>query len=580
MTNKLKQFFTFLFCTMLILSACKKDDIQPLEPPTDTSSNPLYAGNSITTTIGGIVLDYNGTPVSNALITVGDKTGYTNLAGTFNFTNVTVDKKRAYVKIQKVGYFLGSRSFKPSATYNNYVRIQLLTKTNEGNFNNSTGGTINVNGGAKLTFEAGDVSLEDGSAYSGTVTVYASYLDPTASNLGNIMPGDLSALNSSNQIVTLESFGMIAVELMGANGEKLNVANGQTVKIIMPVKAQQAGSAPSTIPLWYFDEAQGNWKEEGQATLQSGEYIGYVSHFSFWNYDYPFPSINFKARFVCSGVPLVNSTVKLTMPSGSSSIGITNGNGEVNGLIPQGVTLLMEVIDECGTVILSQNVPASSTDIDLGNVNTCSSGNQATISGTIVDCGGNPISNGMVRIPLVGNNVIYLYTDPSGSFNSVINICSLSTINVTVYDLDNSTQSATMPIPTGSTINLGTINTCNQIDEYIKYTIDGTQYDIIELGQDEVSSYYYPDTTGITGYHNPDNINLKIGNAVLGNNSCSIYGVNQYQIQFPATINMNITTLGTVPGAYIEGTFNGTFTEAGGGSIHTISGSFRSKNKI
>jgi hypothetical protein len=35
--------------------------------------------------------------------------------------------------------------------------------------------------------------------------------------------------------------------------------------------------------LWSFDEAKGLWKEEGQAIKTGSNYVGDVSHFSFWN---------------------------------------------------------------------------------------------------------------------------------------------------------------------------------------------------------------------------------------------------------------------------------------------------------
>src|SRR5690606_8077263 len=151
----------------------------------------------------------------------------------FKISNVTVDADRAYVKIKKSGYFLGSRSFKPTASTINYVRIELLQKTVAGTINNSTGGTVNIAGGASLIFEAGDISLENGGAYSGNITVQAVYLDPMDANLGRIMPGDLLALDNSNNPVALLTYGMIAVELVGSNGEKLNVAQGKTVEIKM-----------------------------------------------------------------------------------------------------------------------------------------------------------------------------------------------------------------------------------------------------------------------------------------------------------------------------------------------------------
>jgi len=583
MINHLKKSAIFLFSSILLLmTSCKKDKIELINPPNNPppSSNALYSGNTITTSVGGVVTDQYGNSISNALVTIGNKTGHTNSDGIFNIINVTVDDARAYVKIKKSGYFLGSRSFKPTASSINYVRIELLTKTVEGIINNSTGGSVNIAGGATLVFEAGDISLENGNPYSGNITVQAAYLDPMASNIGRIMPGDLKALDNSNNAVTLVTYGMLVVELVGTNGEALNVAQGKTVEIKMPVAAQQAGNAPTTIPLWYFDETYGNWIEEGQATLQGGFYIGEVSHFSFWNCDAPFPLIDFHCQLTCNSVPMSNVSVILTTPSGAVGYGYADENGNVTGSVPQNTILELVIKDECGSPIYTQTVAASSSNIELGNISMCGIVNMATISGNVIDCNNNPVTNGYVTINLNSSNPIQIFTNQNGQFSTIVNTCSSPTIEVTAFDLANSQQSATITVQNGATINLGAINTCIQVDEYINFILDGTQYNLNETGSNEVYSYYSIDSTQITGYFSPNYISLILNsNPVLGNNTCSIAYLNSYQIETPSAISTNITTLGLTSGSYIEGTFSGTFNETGGGPTHTISGSFRSKNQ-
>ncbi len=58
---------------------------------------------------------------------------------------------------------------------------------------------------------------------------------------------------------------MLVVELEGAGGEKLQIAPGHKVKLNMNIPQSLLASAPQNIPLWYFDETDGKWKEEGSA---------------------------------------------------------------------------------------------------------------------------------------------------------------------------------------------------------------------------------------------------------------------------------------------------------------------------
>lgn len=101
------------------------------------------------------------------------------------------------------------------------------------------------------------------------------------------MPGDLRGISTDGSLKTLTTYGMAAVELTGALGELLQIAPGQKASLTMPIPVAILSNAPATIPLWSFDEAKGLWKEEGQAIKTGSNYVGDVSHFSFWNCDVP-----------------------------------------------------------------------------------------------------------------------------------------------------------------------------------------------------------------------------------------------------------------------------------------------------
>jgi hypothetical protein len=99
------------------------------------------------------------------------------------------------------------------------------------------------------------------------------------------MPGALTGLDQSGAKVALGSLGMLAVELQSDNGEVLKIASGKTVEMQLAIPDEQLGKAPSTIPLWYFDDALGLWVHEGQATRQGNAYVAELPHFSYWNCD-------------------------------------------------------------------------------------------------------------------------------------------------------------------------------------------------------------------------------------------------------------------------------------------------------
>lgn len=586
--------FVALLALTLGLTSCKKENVTPQTPTTNptpgTAVNQLYSGVTISTSIGGEILDESNNPISNALVTVGSDYTYTNTNGHFYLTDISVDSDRAYVKVEKDGYFLGARAVNPETSITSYVSIQLVQKTVAGTINNSTGGIVSVSGGPSITFEADDISMEDGSPYNGQVTVYAAYLNPTASNIGEIIPGDLDAIDENGNAVALITYGMVAVELFGSGGEYLNIAQGETVELSMPVQSAQLSAAPSSIPLWYFDETVGNWVEEGSATLQGTTYTGTVSHFSFWNCDQSTPAVNLELSVSCNNIPNANVMVQLSSPQGLVyGTSYTNANGEINELMPAGVPLILDIYDICGTIAYTQNIGVNNTDLDLGQITQCN--NTVAITGTLVDCNGLVVTNGMFNIQAGAAN-IPLFADANGYINTTVSTCSASSIVVSGYDFTAALQSTPVTVTVGATIDLGSIIVCDQIDEFVSYTYDGVQFDIYDTGQNEVfanDGFVGPvpnsGAMGITALNGLDKLSFFTDNLGLGTHpNILVPGVTNGvglavngDFAVPNTIMVTYTLYGSAPGDYYEGTFSGSYTDMSGNS-HVLTGSFRAKS--
>ena len=223
---------------MLLLSAlswwaCKKD-------------NTIAGGKIVDVAFAGRVIGEDGLAIAGAQIHVGDETVLTNDDGVFKTAKVKLPDNNAILTINKNGYFDFSRAYFVEDDALQTVTIQLLRKVQVGSFNNVSGGTINIPGGPTLKFPANATDA------SGSIKVFARYLNPADAELGRFMPGDLRAINAGGDEQTLATFGMVAVELEGTFGTT-QIAAGKEVELSMPILATQAADAPAEIALWYFD---------------------------------------------------------------------------------------------------------------------------------------------------------------------------------------------------------------------------------------------------------------------------------------------------------------------------------------
>ena len=553
-------------CAILITTGCQREvdgNLPSISLPTTEET--------VIATVNGRIVDEKKEPVKGALVsTVTGSTVSTDINGEFRLANVMLNKNAGFIKAEKAGYFTGSRTFVVSTTTANNTQIQLIPKTSAGSFVATAGGNITIPNGGSLAFATNSiVNPLNNTPYTGNVNVAAYFLNPSSTNFGDIMPGALRGTRTDNSEVALQSFGMVAVELTGSGGEKLQLASDKKATFNLPIVSSLQPTAPATIPLWYFDESKGLWKEEGIATKQGSNYVSVVNHFSFWNCDAPFPLVDFEVMLKNqSGQPLQKAKVVIST-GGKTSISaseITGSDGRVAGKIPANSQLIMEVYNNCGELIYTKNISTATSKLNLGNVSvTAGAPAVLNLSGTVAGCNGTPVTNGFVQIRV--NNSFYRTAINNGNFSTAIEVCNTGVYNVLFvgFDLTNNKQSDSTLLSVNTTTPGTTqLNTCAlSIERFLNYTLNGVSYQILPPG-DSIEYYTQGSSTQLSAYSFANRINkvsmsfpaiTKTGTAPLTSIAVTV--------KDSAFIGQNITTMNvteynaTATGTYISANLTG-----------------------
>ncbi|MBT8190235.1 MAG: hypothetical protein KJO29_07375, partial [Bacteroidia bacterium] len=306
---------------LLIFSACPSDE-DDFPPISDVG----YITGKVTT--------LDGQPLTMVSVSLAEMTVLSDVDGYYILDDIPVGENQVI-------------SFKMDGFVTNYKRVDVLKDAYalahaalspvgiEAQFNVDQETNIDFSG-AKVKIPANTIVDGNGSVVSGSFNIKATYFNPTDDNYIDVFPGDFMGESTTGDVGLLESYGFINVEL-SKDGEALNLAEGSISEISIPVPAELQSIAPTTIPLFFFDEENGIWKEEGSANLINGSYTGTVSHFSNWNADFIYEDqtctikgrvvdqngnpIDF-ARVVANGVDFSGSNVAFSGSDGRFSMKI------------------------------------------------------------------------------------------------------------------------------------------------------------------------------------------------------------------------------------------------------------------
>lgn len=268
-------------CTITVLSAvltgCGGSDG---DAPETTTPPPVTATGSIT---GQVLSAADASPVAGARINAAGASTVTDAQGRFTL-GALAPSSNVVLRIQADGHVDAVLPLPVTANEATTVTKRLVAAGNAQTFSAAAAATLRAaNPLASVDLPANGLVVDGGStAATGTVSARLSVVDPARDPAA--MPGGYVTSTGG----TMESFGAITVDLRDAGGNKLNLKQGATATVRIPLSTRSP-NPPATVPLFHLDETTGRWVKEGEATLKTtaeGRYYeGSVSHFSTWNAD-------------------------------------------------------------------------------------------------------------------------------------------------------------------------------------------------------------------------------------------------------------------------------------------------------
>jgi len=470
----------YIFVLIFVLFSCKNDD-DFTKPTTSTNSvvemtNEQFLldnfGSPIEANFIGRIVNQTGNKLKDVQITIGNQTTMTDHNGVFVLNNASVHEKFAFIKASKNGYIQGSRTLVPVPNGTNDVQITLLDKNIVGTVNSGEASEVSLPNGAKVQFQGSFIDAS-GNPYNGQVQVSLHYLEPNQQGTFTQMPGMLFGQRENGSASGMETYGMVGVNLYSSAGEQLNILKTAPATVTFPV-ATSTPNAPETIPLWYFDEGAGYWKEQGIAVKTGNEYIAEVTHFTWWNCDMSVDVVNVCFELRSHGA-LPNFYFEIIRDQTNQLMfsGYTNDNGQECVLFPVGEEVTINIYGDGGcvnTIIHTAVLGPYSNDISIDIIvpSLPSQLIETSLTGTVSTCTGTSVTNGYLFLynssaSNLSDVIAISITD--GIINTPFSYCNNEQYSMIVYDLDTNQSSGVSILPLNSTeINIGTLLACgNQV---------------------------------------------------------------------------------------------------------------------
>lgn len=328
------------------------------------------------TVMGQVVSLANSAPVSGATVKTDTGTATTTADGKFTVPAPVGDRILLHVEMN--GFAEAFPVVRVVSGQTSNLGVKLVPAGVTETVSVAAGDTVSVpNSPARVTIPAAGLVPQTGGTPAGAVTVSLTPINPSLDT--NLMPGGFNGISAGGGMAQpIESFGALLVDIRDSAGARYTLAGGKTATIRIPLGTNST-NPPATVPLWFFDEIAGVWKEEGTATLQGAApeqyYEGTVAHFSYWNADLVLESISVTGCVrdanghpvavtvvQTEGIDYTGGAIAVTAPDGTFSVAVRKNSRAKLGLFEFDLQTF-DFVPISNTV----TVGPSATDIHLPN---------------------------------------------------------------------------------------------------------------------------------------------------------------------------------------------------------------------
>lgn len=449
---------------LLLLFSCRKEvDIFVDEDPiTDPPAELVY------TSINGQVVNELSLPVSGVLIKVRDYEILTDENGYFELNNILANKYGTQITASKEGFVRNILTVYPRLNQQMFKVIVLTQKVNSATFLTTQGTTVSMGSQTSLVIPPNSiVNATDGSDHSGQVLLKWTMHDITDAQFANLVPGELTGIDSSKTSKGLAPLGVIQMEMTDANGQPLRLAQGKTARMNYQVPASYKGSLEEKIPSWTFDTKKYRWVRNGDGYKKTAQtYEAQLSSISAWCLAYPEEIVSLSGTLTApEGTGLKNFAV--TVHSGINRLEVTTDNsGYFYIKVPANKALTVEILNDCGYMVKKETLaPAAAAitfDKQLEEGPDCRT---IPIQGTLVDCDGEKITNGYIYLKS-NNNSQFIRSDQDGKVIGQFRVCGdIREAKLEAVDSENNIQSALdVNVFIGQMVQLGELKICDRLE--------------------------------------------------------------------------------------------------------------------
>jgi hypothetical protein len=361
------------------------------------TNTPAVTTPTGTGTVSGVIQDINGSPITGATVSAVGKTITTAADGVYTFSTDAA-LTSALVLVKKAGFSTVAKEVPTGAGLTSKLDIKIFADQVKTTFNTATAASITV-GAATVQIPANALRFEDGTAFTGTASINASYYSPDTLQGVQAFAGPYVGTDGGIESPII-SMGFVEVKLADSSGKALQLKAGSVATLNLPASSNAAGAA--TIPMWFYDEAAGLWKREGTAAKQAnGSYQGTVTHFTIWNLDFKGETATITGCFVDSaGQPLRTvGTVGIRGTGWSRTLGTGLGLGTAAA----GSFTILRVVAGTPLELFSMSSPATFATVSIPAL---SANENRSLGSTCIVATGAPAVSPVVVPPVVVFNPV------------------------------------------------------------------------------------------------------------------------------------------------------------------------------